>query len=54
MIILCNTEKTDECLLLYTLDISKNFDQILIKAVDSDIVIITTAAFRKISSIPEI
>ena len=49
-----NTEETDKCLLLYTLGVPKNFDHIHIKAVDSDIVIIMTAAFRKISSIREL
>ena len=43
----CNTEEVDDCLFLHALDISKIFDQILIKAVDSDIVIVTTAAFPK-------
>ena len=50
----CNTEGAYECLLLPTLDVSKRFDRIRIKTVDSDIVIITTAAFRKIPSIKEL
>ena len=49
-----NTEETGECLLLYTLDVSKGFDRILIKSVDSDTVISTTAAFRETPSIKEI
>ena len=41
-------------MLLHTLDVSKSFDRILIKTVDSDIVIITIAAFRKSPSIKEL
>ena len=50
----CNTEEGDKCLLLHALDVSKSFDRILIKTVDSDIVIITIAAFRKSPSIKEL
>ena len=50
----CNTEEGDKYLLLHTLDISKSFDRILTKTVDSDIVIITIAAFQKSPSIKEL
>ena len=53
-ICLVNTREADECLLLHKLDVSKSFDRIFIKTVDSDIVIITTAVFRKIPSIKEL
>ena len=46
-----NNEETDECLLLHALDVLKSFDRVLIKTVESDIVIITITAFRKILSI---
>ena len=50
----CNTEEVDECLMLHTLEVSKSFDRILIIAVVSNIVIITTASFRKILFIKEL
>ena len=43
----CSIEKADERLLLYTLDVSKSFDRVLIKTVDCDVVIIATAVFTK-------
>ena len=46
----CNIEEEDERLQLNTLDVSKSFDRVLIKTVDSD-VIIATVAFQKNSSI---
>ena len=50
----CSIEKADERLLLYTLDVSKSFDRVLIKTVDCDVVIIATAVFYKIHSIEEL
>ena len=50
----CNIDNADERLLLHTLDVSKSFDRVLIKTVDSDIVIIAIVAFKKISSIKEL
>ena len=50
----CSIEKADERLLLYTLDVSKSFDRVLIKTVDCDVVIIATAGFHKIHSIEEL
>lgn len=47
----CNTGEAGECLLLHEFGVSKSFERVFIKTVDSDIVIITTAAFRKIPSI---
>ena len=44
----CNIDNADERLLLHTLDVSKSFDRVLIKTVDSDIVIIAIVAFKKI------
>ena len=43
----CNIEEADESLLLHIPDVSKRFDRGLIKTVDSDVVIIATAAFQK-------
>ena len=41
----CNVEEADERLLLHTLDVSKKFERVLIKTVDSYVVITATAAF---------
>ena len=49
-----NIEGADERLLLQTLHVSKSFDRFPIKTVDSDVVIIATAAFQKIPSIKEL
>ena len=40
--------------MLHTLEVSKSFDRILIIAVVRNVVIITTAAFRKILCIKEL
>ena len=50
----CDLYYVDECLVLYTLDVPKSFVRILIKSVDSDIVITATAAFQKIPFIKEL
>ena len=42
----CNIEQTVERLLLHTLDVSKGFGRVLIKTVDSDVVIIATIVFQ--------
>ena len=41
----CNVEGADEGLLLHTLEVSKKFERVLIKTVDSYVVITETAAF---------
>ena len=40
-----NVEGADEHLLLHTLEVSKKFERVLIKTVDSYVVITETAAF---------
>lgn len=49
-----NVEGADEHLLLHTLEVSKKFERVLIKTVDSYVVITATAAFQKDSSIKEL
>ena len=50
----CKIEKANELLQLHTLGFPKSFGRILMKTVDSVIVIIVIAAFRKILSIKEL
>ena len=51
---LCRIEEANKRVLLHTLDVSKSFDGVLIKTVDSDLVIIATVAFLKILSVKEL
>ena len=47
----CNIEESDERLLLHTQHAASTFPRILIKTIDSDVIVIAIAAFHKIEEI---
>ena len=50
----CNIEEADERMLLHTQHAARNYPRILIKTINSDVVIIAIAAFHKIKGITEL